>query len=79
MIDDFCVPDSEYGFDDYGPGKRLELDYIQAILARHGTSAFFPKATASEETGSRRGCIVLCGQETATRIELEVHRLVRHS
>ena len=28
MIDDFAVPESAYGYDDYGPGKTLDLSYI---------------------------------------------------
>jgi len=77
MIDDFKVPDSEYGFDDYGPGKRLDLDYIASAFDRHRVSAFFPKAAAAEETGSRRGCIVLCGESAAAELESGVRTLVR--
>ena len=79
MIDDFHVPDSNYGFDDYGPGKRLDLSYVAPIFAAHRVSAFFPKASASEETGSRRGCIVLCAESDAARLAAGVEGLVRHS
>ena len=79
MVDDFQVPDSEYGYDDYGSNKRLTLGYIAPTFAAHRISAFFPKATASEETGSRRGCIVLCMQSSAAQVETAVRSLVRHS
>ena len=59
MIDDFQVPDDPgYGFDDYGPGKRLDVDYV----VRSGVAEFdffFPALPGSEETGARRGCVVL--------------------
>ena len=79
MIDEFRVPDSEYGFDDYGPDKRLDLRYIASVLSTHRVSAFFPKAAAAEETGSKRGSIVLCTQTAARQIGAKVQRLVRHS
>ena len=59
MIDDFAVPnDPGYGFDDYGPGKRLNLDYLLAsklpIL-----SIYFPSIRSFQEDGIRRGCVVV--------------------
>lgn len=60
VIDDFKVPDDEgYGFDDYGPGKALIWDYVAPIIARHGARAAYPSTLSAEETGARRGCIVL--------------------
>jgi len=58
MIDDFQVTDdSGYSFDDYGPGKRLCLDYL-APLERYAVHRFFPGPSANE-AGHRRGCLVL--------------------
>jgi len=59
MIDDFEVPgDSGYAFDDYGPGKRLSLcDF--PFHNDNRISAYFPSRPASQESGIRRGCIVL--------------------
>ena len=60
MIDDFKVPDDPgYTYDDYGNGKTLELGLIQAAISKHNLSVFYPAAPASEETGARRGCVVL--------------------
>ncbi|MEJ1934058.1 hypothetical protein WDZ92_27995 [Nostoc sp. NIES-2111] len=61
MIDDFQVPDDPgYGYDDYGPGKALTIEYISEITSRFGVSIFFPSALSQEETGAKRGCAVLC-------------------
>jgi len=59
VIDDFAVPDDAgYGFDDYGPGQRLDMDYVgqQGI---GGLAAFFPVMRSEEETGARRGSVIL--------------------
>jgi hypothetical protein len=59
MIDDFRVPgDNGYGYDDYGEGKVLESAYLDT-LGRDDLKRFFPRASSAEETGKRRGCIVL--------------------
>lgn len=78
MIDDFRVPGDEgYGFDDYGPGRRLDLDYLAPVLARHGLTAFFPTLPSSAETGARRGCMVTCAP--ALTPQLAASRLLRTS
>lgn len=59
MVDDFAVPDDPgYGYDDYGPGRALTLDYATEVLARHGVGVFFPRTAAADESGARRGCLV---------------------
>lgn len=59
MVDDFQVPDdSGYEFDDYGEGKRLNLDYL-APVEHLQFSSFFPALPASDEPGHKRGWIVL--------------------
>jgi hypothetical protein len=59
MIDDFQVPGTDYGYDDYGAGKALNMSYLEPIqyLQIH---AFFPAVDAKQETGKKRGCVVLC-------------------
>ena len=60
-IDDFEVPDDpDYGFDDYGPGKRLNLEYVKQAGVP-GLGAFFPALAGAQEDGARRGCVVLTG------------------
>ncbi len=61
MIDDFEVPDDPgFGYDDYGPGKVLNAEYIAPLAEVHGLAIFYPSASSQEETGSSRGCAVLC-------------------
>jgi len=58
LIDDFQVwDDPGYNFDDYGAARRLTLDYLSP-LDSFGPRYFFPLGS-DQETGMRRGCIVL--------------------
>jgi hypothetical protein len=60
LIDDFEVPsDPGYRFDDYGPGKRLSLPLL-GLSRWSDVAVFFPTLPSAEETGARRGCVVLC-------------------
>jgi len=60
MIDDFRVPGDEgYGFDDYGPGRALEIQYLKPTIAQFNLRLFFPACPSKEETGSRRGSVVI--------------------
>ena len=79
MIDDFCVPGTEYKFDDYGQGKTLDMSYLDPTIKQHDLAIFFPTATASEETGARRGCCVLCRESAAADIDGRVKSLVREA
>ena len=68
MIDDFQVwDDNGYAFDDYGPTRTISLRYL-APLASLGPRYFFP-ITAAQETGVRRGSVVVTlDPELAERI-----------
>jgi hypothetical protein len=58
MIDDFNVPDDPgYGFDDYGPGKRLDINYLRAANLPN-LVLYFPSTPSYRETGYQRGCVV---------------------
>jgi len=62
MIDDFHVPgDPGYGYDDYGPGKTLAVDYVRPVVTKLGLRGFFPTCHSTQETGFRRGTLVLAG------------------
>jgi hypothetical protein len=66
VVDDFQVPDDPgYGFDDYGFGKRLSLEYLLQAAAP-SIAIFFPRARSESETGARRGSVTL-----TTNVELE--------
>ena len=70
MIDDFQVPNGTYDYDDYGDGKALTLEYVEKALPKKDYSAYFPAVDASEETGFKRGCVVLCNsQETVKNLD----------
>ncbi len=58
MIDDLAVPgDPGYGVNDYGPGLRFTTELFSA--ATHDYRYFYPVSSSGEETGHRRGCILL--------------------
>ena len=76
MVDDFEVPGSSYGFDDYGQDKSLNLAYIEPAVSAHNLSVFFPAAEPSEETGARRGSVIICNDVTSKEIEAKCMTLV---
>ncbi len=78
MIDDFKVAGYDYGFDDYGPDKTLNLDYIYPVVSACNLSIFFPAVAPSEETGEKRGCVVLCRECSAIRLYMKMNTLIRH-
>ena len=59
VVDDFQVPDDPgYEYGAYGPGFALTTDVLVGLdLA--GTHAFWPSAKAADDTGHRRGMLVL--------------------
>ena len=79
LVDDFQVPDSSYGFDDYGQGNALNLGYIKPVVSAHNLSVFFPSVESSEETGERRGSVVLCKEMSGVDIDKKVKTLIKHS
>jgi hypothetical protein len=63
MIDDFNVIDDDgYGYDNYGPEKALTLDYVLAakIPKLH---VFYPATPSHQETGLRRGSVIITSNE----------------
>jgi hypothetical protein len=71
MIDDFQVPGSSYGFDDWGEGRNLSISCFES-LKHHQLELFFPAADATEETGARRGWVVLCWDDATAQALREV-------
>ena len=60
LIDDFRVDgDDGYFFDDYGPGKALVLPLFAKSPGLADLHVFWPTARAADETGARRGWVVL--------------------
>ena len=78
MIDDFCVPNSGYRFDDYGPQNTLNLNYIDSTVSTHELAVFFPAVDVAAETGAKRGSIVLCAETSGGILDATVKTLVRY-
>ncbi|MCP5424693.1 MAG: hypothetical protein H6970_06445 [Gammaproteobacteria bacterium] len=76
-IDDFKIEDDAgYGYDDYGSGKSLTLEYISEIVKTYQISVFYPAASSEEETGARRGSVLLAN-DPALISELRAIDLLR--
>lgn len=66
MIDDFEVPDDQgYRYDNYGGANVLNYNYIAPYVEKNALKVLFPSAPASEETGAKRGCILLSKEAEA--------------
>jgi hypothetical protein len=79
MIDDFKVPgDAGYGYDDYGPGKTIDLDLLRSC---HGVPerVFFPAVASRWETGGRRGCVVFSNDTALTKEIMRLSLLRSHA
>jgi hypothetical protein len=60
LIDDFRVDgDDGYFYDDYGPAKALVLPLFARNPGLDDLNVFWPTARAADETGARRGWVVL--------------------
>jgi hypothetical protein len=70
--------DSGFAYDDYGKGKCLAVaNLYEAVTAR--PSMFFPKHASADETGARRGCVVLAQGDLADYIRRKVPMLTELS
>ncbi len=78
MVDDFQVPGTDYGYDSYGPGRVLNLAYLQQLSSVQLT-AFFPAVGPAEETGAKKGCVVLCGDHQVAATISQLSCLRRHT
>ena len=59
VVDDFeVIGDPGYSFDNYGPGKALNAEYLDRCAGRD-LARFYPSVPSNQETGTRRGWIVL--------------------
>ena len=73
MLDDFEVPnDTGYGFDDYGPSKALTFGYINNTVRRFDLVVFYPNMPSIEETGMKRGSVILTTQKIADDFLLKI-------
>ena len=67
MVDDFEVTDDPgYTFDDYGPGRRLSFRDFP-FHTDNRICPYFPARQSSQESGNRRGCVVLLSRDLKTK------------
>ena len=67
MVDDFQVPGMAYSFDDWGPGKNLDMACLEPL--KHLELSFlFPAFGPEQETGAKRGWVLLCQDAKLTKI-----------
>ena len=78
MIDDFEVPGSAYGYNDYGPAGALNLDLLGSLKFRN-VYFYFPAIDAERESGGKRGCVVMCEDEGVADALSAVESLKRYS
>jgi hypothetical protein len=77
MIDDFQVPDDQgYGYDDYGDGKALCLDYL-ALGDQPHLQIYWPLLPSEEETSMRRGCVILTSDNMLSQSGMHLQTLRR--
>ena len=67
MIDDFEVPNTNYGFD-ARLGYKLNINFLDKIIQNHKLNIFFPLSDLEEETGSKRGMVILCKENDMSAI-----------
>lgn len=78
VIDDFQVADDcGYAFDDYGGVNRLALPYIASARVKFNLVGFYPRTPSTQETGSRRGCLVLARKDSSALRAIEHCTLLR--
>lgn len=76
IVDDFFVPgDSGYSGDDYGPGRRLDHDYLKAVPRE--LFVWWPRAASSMETGPRRGTAIVTSRESVATVLDSIESLRR--
>ena len=70
LIDDFKIPKDEgYTYDDYGEAGALTLEYLSDIISRYGLTGYFPNCPSSQETGKRRGALILTNDAFAAALD----------
>jgi hypothetical protein len=71
VIDDFSVPgDDGFGYGSYAQGV-LEMEWIAPVLAEQAdpVAVWYPSYASANETGWKRGMVILASSEYADRID----------
>jgi hypothetical protein len=69
VIDDFLVPDSDYGYDEYA-GRALSIELLDLPADSIHT---YPPEPAADETGARRGTLYVARGERSTSALRKLH------
>ena len=79
MVDDFKVPnDTGYGFDSHGR-NTLSLEYIHDELQFYKLHALFPSVSSSNESGWKRGCVIIVNEKLFDQISSIKKKLLNSS
>ena len=80
MIDDFEHPNDEgYFYEEYGSGEKISLNLIHKIIKKYNLLCFFPTISSSEETGAKKGCILITNdKEYATIFEDKIEEIKKY-
>jgi predicted O-methyltransferase YrrM len=79
MIDDFEVPgDSGYSYDNYGPGKALTFLEFNSFFLENNFNVYSPKIKSIDESGYKRGMVILTLDPSLRDIIDKVSDLYRH-
>jgi len=70
MIDDFEVPTTNYGFDTR-LGEKLNINLLKTLINKYNLNIYFPSHDPLEETGSKRGMVLLCKEKEIDQILLD--------
>ena len=70
MIDDFEVPNTNYGFDTR-LGEKLNINLLKTLINKYNLNIYFPSHDPLEETGSKRGMVLLCKEKEIDQILLD--------
>jgi hypothetical protein len=78
MIDDFQVPgDDGYGYDSYGDNQALTFERFSKVFVKHALVPFCPDLPSVEETGFKRGCVVLTREKEMVEKLAQISSLCR--
>ena len=77
MIDDFEVPHTSYGFD-IREGVAMNLELLREIINKNNLNIFFPFGSPDEETGGKRGMVILSDNDKYYNILEKNKFLIRH-
>lgn len=78
MIDDFQVPgDTGYGYDTYADNQALSIKKFLSLFEKSELAIFFPSASSGEDSGAKRGCVILTRNTSSITDQVSKCNLLR--